>query len=105
MPGYFRSVQKIGQIGGQAFDLPQGTTGAFLSSYRTEKVREREAMLNVREIRAERPISVPTTVVDLKHLIVKLRWIGLEGDALRLHHLLDRIAPGECADLWPIDTD
>ena len=62
-------------------------------------------MLNVREMRAERPVSVPTTVVDLKHLIVKLRWIGLEGDALRLHHLLDRIAPGECAALWPIDTD
>jgi hypothetical protein len=62
-------------------------------------------MLHVRELPMERSIVVPTTVVDLKHLIVKLRWIGLEGDALRLHRLLDRIAPGECAALWPVDTD
>jgi hypothetical protein len=62
-------------------------------------------MLDVRERPVEMPVVVPATVVDLKHLIVKLRWIGLEGDALRLHRLLDRIAPGECAALWPIDTD
>jgi hypothetical protein len=62
-------------------------------------------MLNVREMPVARLIAVPSTVVDLKHLIVKLRWIGLEGDALRLHRLLDRIAPGECAALWPIGTD
>ena len=62
-------------------------------------------MLNVREMSMERPIVVPTTVVDLKHLIVKLRWIGLQGDALRFHRLLDLMASAECAALWPIDTD
>ena len=42
---------------------------------------------------------------DLRNLIVKLRWIGLEDDALRLHHRLKAIAPEECADLWVHDTD
>ena len=62
-------------------------------------------MFNVREMPVERPNVVPSTVVDLKQLIVKLRWIGLEGDAHRIRRLLDRIAPGECAALWPVDTD
>lgn len=62
-------------------------------------------MLSVREVSAEWPIAVPATPVDLKHLIIKLRRIGMEAEAQRLHCLLDRIAPGECAALWPLDTD
>jgi hypothetical protein len=62
-------------------------------------------MLSVREVQTEWPIAVPTAPVDLKHLIIKLRWIGMEAEAQRLHRLLDRIAPGECAALWPRDTD
>lgn len=62
-------------------------------------------MLNVREVSLERSAAMPLTVVDLKHLIIKLRWIGMEVEAQRLHRLLGRIAPGECAALWPLDTD
>lgn len=62
-------------------------------------------MLNVREVPGEQLIAMPMAAVDLKHLIIKLRWIGMEADAQRLHKLLDCIAPGECAALWPLDTD
>lgn len=62
-------------------------------------------MLNVREVHPEGPIGVPSAPVDIKHLIIKLRWIGMENEAERLHRLLDRIAPGESAALWPQSTD
>jgi hypothetical protein len=62
-------------------------------------------MLNIREMSAESAVVVPAAPVDLKHLIIKLRWMGMEGDALKLHRILASIAPGECAALWPMDTD
>ncbi len=42
---------------------------------------------------------------DLKRAIVKLRWIGREGEALELQRRLARLAPEECGPLWPLDTD
>lgn len=62
-------------------------------------------MLNVGKIPLGSPIALPSTPVDLRRLIIKLRWIGMEAEALTLHRVLDHIAPGECAALWPIDTD
>ena len=50
----------------------------------------------------------PITAVEptmLKHLIIKLRWMGMEQDAQILRHHLFDIAPEECAGLWSLDTD
>lgn len=45
------------------------------------------------------------SAVDLRTLILKLRWIGLEQEAMRLHDRLRRMAPDQCAGLWPMETD
>lgn len=44
-------------------------------------------------------------VRDMKMLIVKLRWIGLENEAAQLQGRLRTIAPEECAGLWTHETD
>jgi hypothetical protein len=49
--------------------------------------------------------AFPSTLSDLKSLIIKLRWIGLENEAEGLFSHLTRIAPREAASLWPGETD
>jgi hypothetical protein len=45
------------------------------------------------------------TPQDLKTLILKLRWAGLDQDADKLCHELEHIAPEDCVPLAPAETD
>jgi hypothetical protein len=47
----------------------------------------------------------PVTPQDLKTLILKLRWAGLDQDADKLCHELEHIAPEDCIPLGPAETD
>jgi hypothetical protein len=47
--------------------------------------------------------AIPTQ--ELKQLIVKLRWIGLDDDAEEVGTLLKRVAPREVLPVGPLDTD
>ena len=47
----------------------------------------------------------PVTPQDLKTLILKLRWAGLDQDADELCHELEHIAPEDCIPLAPAETD
>ena len=47
----------------------------------------------------------PVTPQDLKTLILKLRWAGLDQDADKLCHELEHIAPEDCVPLAPAETD
>ncbi|HEY0282118.1 MAG TPA: hypothetical protein VGC27_05805 [Rhizomicrobium sp.] len=47
----------------------------------------------------------PVTPQDLKTLILKLRWAGLDQDADKLCHELEQIAPEDCIPLCPAETD
>jgi hypothetical protein len=60
---------------------------------------------NARETHPKELIDAPLALVDLKHLIIKLRWIGMEAEAEQLQRSLDHVAPGEAAALWPQSTD
>ncbi len=39
--------------------------------------------------------ALPRDPVELKHLILKLRWIGDDAEAERLRQILGRTAPGQ----------
>ncbi len=58
-------------------------------------------MLTAQNVAAKNSLPMPTSPAELKKLILKLRWIGLEDEAARLASL----APGDCAGLWPRETD
>lgn len=62
-------------------------------------------MLHTKTPAADDRILLQTEPADLRNLILKLRWMGSETEAIRLHARLADIAPGDCAVLWPIDTD
>ncbi len=62
-------------------------------------------MLTAQEVAAKNSLPVPASPAELKKLILKLRWIGHEDEAISLHARLARLAHGEGADLWPRDTD
>ena len=42
---------------------------------------------------------------EIRKLILKLRWIGMDGEADRLCHMLARVAPSDCAPMDPRETD
>ena len=42
---------------------------------------------------------------ELRKLIVKLRWIGMESEAENIRHRLAEIAPQACAFGEPRETD
>ena len=50
-------------------------------------------------------IDLGITAADFRKRILKLRWIGLEAEAMRLARAFSEIAPEECAVLWNIETD
>jgi hypothetical protein len=63
-------------------------------------------MLQAREIPIANGMPVLSNPADLKKLILKLRWIGMEDEAVGLYSQLLRIAPNDGgAVLWPMDTD
>ncbi len=62
-------------------------------------------MLTTQKSGVRNSVLMPESPVELKKLILKLRWIGLENDAILLHARLAELAPGECAGLWPRETD
>ena len=47
----------------------------------------------------------PSDPRDLRMLVLKLRWMGLDSEAERLTRVLMRTAPAECSLIGPIDTD
>jgi hypothetical protein len=51
---------------------------------------------------AASPASMPE---EMRKLILKLRWIGLDEEAERLSATLARIAPSACSFMGPRDTD
>lgn len=53
------------------------------------------------EIRSRPPIE-PS---EIKLLILKMRWVGMEDEAERLGHILASIAPAERAPIGPLETD
>jgi hypothetical protein len=42
---------------------------------------------------------------DLKGLIAKLRWAGMDQDAEKLCHELETMAPADCVPPGPMETD
>lgn len=42
---------------------------------------------------------------ELRKLIIKLRWIGMECEAQDLIHMLASVAPAETLMAGPLDTD
>jgi hypothetical protein len=42
---------------------------------------------------------------DIRKIMLKLRWIGLEDEAETLHRHLRVVAPGQCVAMEPPDTD
>ncbi len=62
-------------------------------------------MLTAQRVATRNSLPMPTSPAEFKKLILKLRWIGLEDEAICLHARLARLAPGECAALWPRETD
>jgi hypothetical protein len=42
---------------------------------------------------------------DIRKVMLKLRWIGLEDEAETLHRYLRVVAPGQCVAMEPPDTD
>lgn len=57
------------------------------------------------ETPAARTELPPLPPADLRHLVIKLRWMGLEDDAARLCRRLARLSPEAGVALWPMDTD
>ncbi len=52
--------------------------------------------------------TLPTHVSEpreIRKLILKLRWIGMESEADRLGHLLAKVDPTDCAPMEPRETD
>jgi hypothetical protein len=47
----------------------------------------------------------PDNVEDLKGLIAKLRWAGMDTDAEKLCHELEARAPADCLVPGPLETD
>lgn len=47
----------------------------------------------------------PADIDGLKGLIAKLRWVGMDKDAEKLCHELERKAPADCVPPWPLETD
>jgi hypothetical protein len=50
-------------------------------------------------------ISASATPSDIRMIMLKLRWIGLEDEAEILHQRLKTLAPGQCVAMEPPDTD
>jgi hypothetical protein len=42
---------------------------------------------------------------NLLRQILKLRWLGMEGEAERISHLVALVSPAECQLFAPVDTD
>jgi hypothetical protein len=51
--------------------------------------------------------GIPTSPApaDLRKVMLKLRWIGLEEEAETLFRRLRVVAPGQCVAMEPPDTD
>jgi hypothetical protein len=54
---------------------------------------------------AERNQSAIEELEDLKGLIAKLRWVGLDKDAEKLCRELECKAPADCVPPGPLETD
>ena len=57
------------------------------------------------EARAAGPTKSVSEAHELRKLIIKLRWIGMESEAENLSHRLAEIAPQACAFGEPRETD
>ena len=53
----------------------------------------------------ERNQRAPRDLNDLKGLIAKLRWAGMDQDAEKLCHELECKAPADCVPPGPLETD
>ncbi len=54
---------------------------------------------------AETPGAPASTPAEMRKLILKLRWIGMEDEAQRLSTALALCAPADCVPMDPRDTD
>jgi len=50
-------------------------------------------------------ISTFAAPADIRKIMLKLRWIGLEDEAETLHQRLKMVGPGQCVAMEPPDTD
>jgi hypothetical protein len=70
----------------------------------TTNRRRRNRMSAVAGI-AGNAASTASMPEEMRKLILKLRWIGLDEEAERLSATLARIAPSACSFMGPRDTD
>ena len=62
-------------------------------------------MLTIEPVGIRKAAPQTRNVRDIKKMIVKLRWIGMEDEAELMSAELLRVAPAECLLLGPLDTD
>ena len=62
-------------------------------------------MHSMSQMTAEKPGNASMKPAEMRKLIIKLRWIGMEEEAERLSDTLARSAPSECPLFGPRDTD
>ena len=62
-------------------------------------------MFQIADVVRKQTATQSATPQDLKTLILKLRWAGLDQDADRLCHELETIAPEDCVPVAPAETD
>lgn len=59
----------------------------------------------ISEVRVQRYMSGSTSVSDLRSLVLKLRWIGLDTEAESLGEELVEMVPAICPLIGPRETD
>jgi hypothetical protein len=67
--------------------------------------QEGRSMLSIEPVEVPRAAYETRNVRDIKKMIVKLRWIGMDEEAVLMSAELLRISPAECPQPGPLDTD
>lgn len=62
-------------------------------------------MSAVPEVSAEQIASASSKPEEVRKLILKLRWIGMDEEADRLNATLAGLIPAQCTFMGPRDTD
>ena len=62
-------------------------------------------MQTISEMTVRRAVATASEPGEMRKLILKLRWIGMEEEADRLSESLARLAPADCPVMGPRDTD
>ncbi len=62
-------------------------------------------MQSISEATVDKTVPALSRPAEIKKLILKLRWIGMEEEAERLSATLAELATDECPVMGPRDTD